>query len=360
MDTPEGMKEIPRGDFCWVCGNAIECWPLLTSEDIMSRLSCSKAFRAEWQLVVAGVERSDFNTVRREEVSSQRMCGIKIYFQAAFVESSIFVIYFKVPHASMSCVKQVKVWGPENDWMTGVLLRLPLPDDLPHFLCQVFATTQRALDTIVLPADKVYRENQAAERFNLACSNMMKDRSDNLAELRTTKWPTMCSFQEATAEAHRIAEDRKRAEAQLDMRCNDESWEPEHACKPVGRSSLEDEAMAPPTTVAKKGRKSTPGKKASGDLPTPSKKKKIHGESVSTICLTSPQASVVGGGGGTSVCGLSIPGSSASTVMSVEPEEDVGAENEKQTWDITAIMNGWNCGRELKKVLAKKNVMSYM
>ena len=99
----------------------------------MNRLSVEKAFRKEWQLVCAGVERSDFNTVRREEVSSQRMCGIKTYFDAGFVQSIVFNIHFKVPYASLNSVKEVTVWVPEIDWMTGVLLRLPLPDDLPYF-----------------------------------------------------------------------------------------------------------------------------------------------------------------------------------------------------------------------------------
>ena len=134
--------------------------------------------------------------MREQQVANSQICGPKLYVQLGFIEATVFSVYFKMPHTSLSCIREVTVWGPENNWLTGTLLQLPLLGNLPHYKCEVFSITQKALDTIVLPASKVHREGQAQDRFKLACSNMLKDRSSTAVQLRTANFPKVSRIEQ--------------------------------------------------------------------------------------------------------------------------------------------------------------------
>ena len=59
------------------------------------------------------------------------------------------------------------------------------------------------------------------------------------------------------------------------------------------------------------------------------------------------------------VCGGNeVQSSPVSSVISLDLESEQSSDKvQKETWGIVAIMQGWNAGRQLKKVLAGKKLM---
>ena len=173
---------IALAEDCFVCGTACEAWPLLaaTAEGkvtLKNKYATEKAFRTEFDAVRVGAKAMSIQILKQQSVQSSKACGLVIKVFAALVDSDVFKHWFKQPPTSVPGVTVIKAIGPDNTEICGaVLQRESLPEGIPHFVIELFSRTERVMATQLLPCDRVLRQGQADERYNLACKSWVANR----------------------------------------------------------------------------------------------------------------------------------------------------------------------------------------
>jgi hypothetical protein len=361
--TGDSVAEQPTGDYCFVCGTALEVWPLSPKEELVQRFHQSSAFRKEFHAVRAGVDQAMVSAWRSQRVSGMRSCGLKVTMKVALVELSAFNVHFETPATAFKDLKVIQLMGPENLLIEGVLMSIAeLPPNLPHFEVELFSYVQRGLEDILLKESDLKRAGHAQDRFAYACQAMVKERALSLKGTGPFKLP---SYSAVANEKATIQREREGSSSAGDLQLSGNAEMDAQRVETVSGSSLLDcdgdeaaqkkkakgAAKAKPSAAA---RMASPGSK---QTPQPqrgsAKKPSVLQPSVCGARSSMSVSSRASGGAGHSVPQQPAHGA-GSVLLSMDgagAASDAGGPSSSRAdmFNIQEVLQGWQCGRELKK-----------
>ena len=334
----------PTGDLCWICGCALEVWPLKETKDLIEMHSKNAEFKKEFLAVRSGVAKAAERIYRMQIVEADKTCGMKVVMKAGLMTTDIFSAHFEMPPSSVQPQGQiVKLLGPEMGMLEGVVMnKESIPQGVPHFDVELFSEINRRLtETLLAPGD-IHREGQAPDRFTFACNNMVGKRENALKYANFARVPKYSDVKQAVEEKKKALADEA-AGRTLQQSVADAASAPsgDTVLRVVTGSRLDasDDAVPAPTPrrpVARRGG----GQVAAPATPRPVLRRAPGGASAgmqSNSLARSSAFSVI----------------DADTLVSVAPSDDARSnvdEKEKDTGllDIMRILLGWNAGREMK------------
>jgi len=169
---------IPLAELCHVCGTAAEAWPLLSKSAVILKYKSNEGgFAADFQKVRVGAERmsaalvsdSSDNVTWNKEVVRSKGTGIRVEVPAALVENAEFHKKFHLFASAVQALNVVKLYIPAHAEVEGVLMnRDGLPPDVHYWPVVLFGCVETILNHQLLPARAVLRNGQAEDRFTLA------------------------------------------------------------------------------------------------------------------------------------------------------------------------------------------------
>ena len=166
-----------HGLVCWVCGVALEAWPLESAtlegqQKLIQRILEDPDFNKLFQKARQGAERVVVRTLQQQQVSSGCEMGVYAKITGAFIAWDVFSNHFKQPPNSIANVPIIKIAHPflpgssEDTWVTGALLSLKhIPSTLEYLPVEFFAKTYINFNHTELDASELLREGHAQEYF---------------------------------------------------------------------------------------------------------------------------------------------------------------------------------------------------
>lgn len=340
--TEDGPQEQAAGDWCAVCGTACEVWPLKTKDEVLKMIQESRSFRKQFNEVRAGVSAAEASFLRAQQVSAFRGSGMRIVLRAAFVESDIFKVYFKVPPQSIN-QKCVTVTGPENVQLEGVVLSLQeFPLDLPHYEVELFGYTERRLEDVLLAPNELRREGHASDRYTYACKALVKEREPSM---KCQGMQRLLSCTECLTHAESVLKKRAENDAGLGMQTMNAPLS--STFKVVTNSTLEDGHTHQPIATPVVGGRPRGGANLAASRRMRAGKAAARGFAAPSVASASTMVTAKGASASI-VSADQVGGASpGSVVFSLNDSTD--GQELVQGFDVMKILNGWMPGRELKK-----------
>ena len=166
-----------HGLVCWVCGVALEAWPLESAtlegqQKLIQRILEDPDFNKLFQKARQGAERVVVRTLQQQQVSSGCEMGVYAKITGAFIAWDVFSNHFKQPPDSITNIPIIKIAHPflpgssEDTWVTGALLSLKhIPSNLQYLPVEFFAKTYINFNHTELDASELLREGHAQEYF---------------------------------------------------------------------------------------------------------------------------------------------------------------------------------------------------
>ena len=166
-----------HGLVCWVCGVALEAWPLESAtlegqQKLIQRILEDPDFNKLFQKARQGAERVVVRTLQQQQVSSGCEMGVYAKITGAFIAWDVFSNHFKQPPDSITNIPIIKIAHPflpgssEDTWVTGALLSLKhIPSTLEYLPVEFFAKTYINFNHTELDASELLREGHAQEYF---------------------------------------------------------------------------------------------------------------------------------------------------------------------------------------------------
>ena len=182
-----GDSETPMGPVCFLCGRALECFPLEKSSTLLERHRVNANFRAEVRRITMALKKG-IEAGRDMERSSQSVAaalqsGVRISMEVGFVEKQVLERHLEVTPEKLG-VTLVSVQTPEG-LQEGVLMSLQqMPADLPRWHVSLYTDLSRSLHDVLLAAEDVQRQTQATERYQLAMTNFAAKSSVTVPKAR--------------------------------------------------------------------------------------------------------------------------------------------------------------------------------
>ena len=162
---------------CWICGTALEVWPLQDKQELITKHASDSSFRLEFAKVRAGVAAAEVALFRKQEVTGDQSCGIRVAIRAGLIEVDIFKIVFELP-PSLVNIKVVDLIGPDLSELHGVVVDLQsIPKDVPYYEAELFFQQRRQLCDVLLAPGDIRREGHAKDRYVYAVNNMCGSRA---------------------------------------------------------------------------------------------------------------------------------------------------------------------------------------
>ena len=345
----EVEQTIPKSTLCWLCGVALEAWPLESSTQegqasLIAKVLKDKKFREKFWDVRTGAERVQLRAFGHQSIHGNQTLGVVAKLLAAFVELATFATYFHVPANALKRVSVVKVFVPGNLWLEGVLLNMSsLPADLSHYTVELYAKVERTLADQMLGEDEVLREGHCQDHFSFVSNQAFPQQGVNLNPKTLNSLLTADDVRSEVTllqQAH-LAEDHAREVAGASG----------EGTRPTVVSGSRLVAPTAPTTE----QQGTPRAKSRRSATTASSR---AGGGARTFRRAGPGASspvaspAKGGGGGVVVVeGAAISGTDQISHYSPAMLAPSGAEEFLPAGgrvNITRVIKGWKPGRELK------------
>ena len=121
-----------HGLVCWVCGVALEAWPLESAtlegqQKLIQRILEDPDFSKLFQKARQGAERVVVRTLQQQQVSSGCEMGVYAKITGAFIAWDVFSNHFKQPPDSITNIPIIKIAHPfvpgssEDTWVTRAL-----------------------------------------------------------------------------------------------------------------------------------------------------------------------------------------------------------------------------------------------
>ena len=141
---------------------------------LRARFAESSAFAAEFKKVRCGVALGKRSSWRRQEVRSDRHCGMRISSRASFVPADAFKALQRVFPTDLK-ISTLHLRLPDNTVTEGFLVKCrSVPDEVPHYDVELFLENSRVHADFLMSADEQQRASQGTERFALACQHLQQ------------------------------------------------------------------------------------------------------------------------------------------------------------------------------------------
>lgn len=345
------VTDIAVGNLCWFCGTGCDVYPGRSPTDIITELR-KPDFKAEWDKVINAIRMATERAFKQKQVSSNSSTGIKVTKRCAFILHDVFAATFDFPPAAMG-QKVITLTGPENTPISGVLVsNHNLPASVPHFDIEVFWTSDRSLQSVLLSPEDIRREGHAEDRFTHSAQRMVSGRDSALKLASLQKLPTHSFLNQRKEEIlkTRVADEAKAA-AQLAINDSAGVGMAATIVTSGGSALLDDDeaiAVAAPLAAAAvpgSGKKITPRKTASSGPPASGVR--LRGQSIAIASLAGTPRTGSRGSAGSVAGGATARATSGTCLLSMD-EIPEGTPEGADTLDLIAILQGWRCGREIK------------
>ena len=160
------------GPVCWVCGTALESWPLLPQSKAISKYhnARERTFRGEVDAVIQLIKRV-YDKLQQDVpcsgVYETNTVSLKVLLRAAFVPTKFFnIVMQKTLEKIPTLIKSLEVRTPDYGKQSGALLRLSdLPPGVPHYEVELGCDNSIILEQWFLTADQVLRDGQSLDEF---------------------------------------------------------------------------------------------------------------------------------------------------------------------------------------------------
>jgi hypothetical protein len=157
----------PKGALCWICGSLAESWPLLTTEEIKTKLRSDFVFQFYWE---QGQQRLAKNVgentgFRMTTVSKHVVTGIRSSWPAFFISSPSFKEFFKATLGTKGLPLKVStIRNPDGNDIAGVILRsiADLPLGCPCSRVELFSETSSTHIEYLLETPDALHPNHGA------------------------------------------------------------------------------------------------------------------------------------------------------------------------------------------------------
>ena len=344
----------PTGDLCWICGCALEVWPLRETKDLIEMHSKDPEFKKQFLAVRSGVAKASERLFRMQSVEADKTCGMRIVMKAAFMTSDIFSAHFDMPPSSVQSQGQiVRVLGPEMGMLEGVVMnKESIPEGVPHFDVELFSEVNRRLtETLLAPGD-IQREGQAPDRFTHACNNMLGKREIGLKYANFARVPKYSDLKLAVEEKKKALQDEAAGRTLQQSVADAATTGGDTVLRVVTGSRLDasDDATQPAPTTRR-----PPARRSGGQVPSPGTPR--------TVPRRPPGVASAGTQGNSLARSCAFSVIDADTRASVAPSEDGRSNADEKAkddspLDIMRILKGWNAGREMKGLERRINSLS--
>ena len=334
------------GELCESCGLSLEAFPLCDKQELMEKFAVSAEFRKELLAIRTGVHLGKrVHKWRAQEVRSNKLAGLRIVSRASFVPVESFKSVEKCYPADLriSCLRLI---GPDGQAVEGFMVRDgTVPPGVPHHSLEFFQESHKMHGEWLMQPEQQQREAQGAERYTLACKNMLQG---NMMS-RVKNLDSYTTYREAAA-SHNSSMDMA-GEA---VRVPDE-------VEMENRSGLADDSLMAPPPVKRSqggagaGRGRGKASKSRGGRQLPAKGRgrgsasewsSIRGSSIqsSKASVASSAASTAGGRDPDIVFSMDAGSSEASVASQPASEE------ESFLKEIQQVLAGEQLGRQMRKV----------
>ena len=177
-DTSDKIEvDVPVGNYCWACAVALECW----GED--KDASCARyhvevVFRASVDTSRKAVVLAKASLlIERIKAIKNTTFATKVIRKYWFLFAVVFSKHFRIPLdvASQFCMQLLTT---DNEYMTGVLVRGPIPKELEWQCDEVHIEISQArfLDQELAGPETVFRSGQASDRFRASVAKVVQGR----------------------------------------------------------------------------------------------------------------------------------------------------------------------------------------
>ena len=343
----EGIEaQIPLDVLCMDCGTGGEAYPLkyvgtAGRAQLVKDYHGSLELKKDFDLIRAGARLMQAK-MRIEEVHSNTTCGMEVRIQVAVVPLDAFKNFFHQPAESVENCTIMDAYTPRNVWVRGAVLKKPIPAGLEHYDAVLFARVDRVLHKKLMTAGEILRDQQASERYTLACqqhqASLKLTPEASLSALTVTKVSEVCEIMQ------------KNREEQERLRGANEKDAGNAAGRIMSHSRLDDEDGPSGSSTPVHGH----------PLATPNKRRRVGTAAPGTpitpsaIAAFNSRASARSSGaqGASSVVGAAVGG----CVLKVEAGQSRRSAGRKDAVhatpgfvvDMMAILRGAALGHELK------------
>ena len=258
----------PTGDLCWICGCALEVWPLRETKDLIEMHSKDPEFKKQLLAVRSGVAKASERLFRMQSVEADKTCGMKIVMKAGLMTTDIFSAHFEMPPSSVQPQGQiVRALGPEMGMLEGVVMnKESIPKGVPHFDVELFSEVNRRLTETLLAAGDIHREGQAPDRFTHACNNMLGKRENALKYVNFARVPKYSDLKLAVEEKKKALQDEAAGRTLQQSVADAATTGGDTVLRVVTGSRLDasDDAIQPAPTTRR-----PPSRRSGGQVPSP-------------------------------------------------------------------------------------------
>ena len=148
-------------------------------------------------------------------------------------------------------LKMIKVIGPENADMCGVLFKISeVPGDWPWFEVEIYGTMERQIQDFLVTLERLCRAGQSDGRYSYTIKSMLAARD---GQLKGSGLANCASFKQVEKTARRIQLELEAShEAEMTRRAANGGDEWHTEVVEASASQLNDEALMPPPKRPKK------------------------------------------------------------------------------------------------------------
>ena len=278
---------IPCGNLCMVHGCACEAWPLLTPEELASKIGKEDDTKVDFELVCKGAEAAlTVLGARDESVSQGRSAGMTLERKLAFITSAEYKSKLGQTPGDPGC-KAEKVSlkfmvGRAKSEIEGTIIeKTKVPSNVAYETVRIWYTVDRKFNTELLSAGQVLRKGQAADRFQSTVTAMIASR------------PKAAKGSSGSAPLYSaLLKEAQDAEKERKLQNEQGSTMRDDAPKVVSKSSLLEEEDDFGNSKAEKVSRSTRGGRGAGGASAAGRKIGHRGKDVA------PRRPKIGRGGG--------------------------------------------------------------
>ena len=278
------------GPVCWVCGTALESWPLLPQSKAISKYhnARERTFRGEVDAVIQLIKRV-YDKLQQDVpcsgVYETNTVSLKVLLRAAFVPTKFFnIVMQKTLEKIPTLIKSLEVRTPDYGKQSGALLRLSdLPPGVPHYEVELGCDNSIVLEQWFLTADQVLRDGQSLDEFQVRVDNALKARPP---QLQVTSVMKALSFKKLRSSLAEMVVDATQAYGEKEMHHQRQAEPvPTPAVHSTGSRFRKEEPPTPTTVSRKRPQDRGPGSASKKRLGAESSKDNAGGTKTTTTVI---------------------------------------------------------------------------